>query len=148
VADVLLALILVRAVYVAARGRHAPAILASVAGLLLWADLAAAGWISRAADTRGPWGAVFLIFLGPSSMPGPAAGVPLSALAGAHHVLAHALIAAVYAAGFASAWSHAGRVSELSDEASRRKGVALTLLAPALLLAALTACLGLGEMVG
>lgn len=147
-ADVILALLLTRAVVVCARARHAPAIFAALAGLALWAMLAASGWISRAADARGPWGALYLVFLGPSSVPGPAAAVPLSGLAGAHPVAAHALVALFFGAGVASAWRHAGRVSELSDEAARRKDVALTLLVPTLLFAVQTAIFALAEVAG
>jgi hypothetical protein len=146
VADVILALLLTRAVVVCARSRHAPPILAALAGLALWAMLAASGWISRAAVARGLWGAVYFVSLGPSSLPGPAAAVPLSGLAGAHPIAAHALVALVLGAGVVSAWRHAGRVSELSDEAVRRKGVALTLLVPTLLFAVETATFALAEV--
>jgi hypothetical protein len=151
VTDVFLAALLVRAVLVtswpgagpgASRDRFAPA--ASILGLALWALLAGAGWYGRGADALGQWGAVLLVFLGPSVVPGATDRVPLSGLLAAHPIAARLLVCAVLVLGFVTASRHAGRVSPLSDEAVRRQGVALAILAPALLVGITALCLGLG----
>lgn len=132
--DVLLALLLLRALMIAARGRSLPAFAAAALGSAGFAILALAGWHGRLADDLGRVGLAMLVMVGPSALPGPAGGIPLSALVGAHPLLSRLALSLVLGLGFAAAFRHAGRVSPLSDESVRRKEIGLALLAPALLM--------------
>jgi hypothetical protein len=133
--DIFVTLLLLRALWTTARGRSLPALSVASLGSALFALLALAGWFGRRADTMRASGAFVLALLGPSAFFGPAASVPLSGALGAYPMLSRTALLAILLAGFVVTWRHASRVSPLSDESVQRKEVALSLLAPALLVA-------------
>jgi hypothetical protein len=141
--DVFLALILVRVLVISARRRFDIGLLASAAGALLWAGLAAAGWYGRGADAFGASGAWLLVFFGPSTVPRATAAVPLSATLADHPIAAKLVLAAMLLVPFTVAWRRAERISPLSDDASALKKLALVYVVPALLVLAQVVCLAM-----
>jgi hypothetical protein len=143
--DIFFAALLIYAIFVSLRRRSWRGLLASVPAFLLWGTLAAAGWYGRGAETMGFTGAWFLVVLGPSAVPGATGRVPFSGYLGAYPSAARVALAVVLGVGFAAASYHTGQVSPLSDEAARRKEVALALLVPTLLITVQMMCVALAN---
>ncbi len=144
--DLLLALLFARALVVAGWRRFPAGLVGGGAGVLLWLGLVAAGWYGGEAGALGMAGVWMMLLFGPSAVPGPAAGVPLSAVLAAHPAAAKLLVGAAFAAPFALAWRRAQRWSPLSDEASAQKRLGLVFLLPALLLVLQALCAGIAEL--
>jgi hypothetical protein len=131
--DLFLALLLARAAFVTARGRSFAGLSASLGALTLSASLVAAGWYARLFDGTDRWGLAVFMFFGPSAMPGPTDRFAGGVLIGTHPFVTRVVLTGLLGGAFALAARHVNRVSPLSDEAERRKDVALALLAPLVL---------------
>jgi hypothetical protein len=136
--DVFFVLLILRAVVVTARGRSRAGLAGSCVALFVWMEIAAAGWLGHSPESVRVSGAWLLVTMGPSAMPAALERVP--------QMVARVVLAGALVAGFAAVWSDATRLSPLTDEAVRRKRMALAVLAPALLAAVQLACVALPSL--